>query len=301
MVEFVLDGAPEQAFGFEVRGTSLEVGCADPHTRRAADIGEQPGKAQAPLGVGVGISGGFDCGIDQHHRHVGGRIRGVSSDPHAAGPLRRPGDVHHKKLNRHGHLLGGKPDPLCGGHGLDHVGGQFAHRRVHRLNPAAFGPQGRMPVGHNLESHALFIAPEGLCGKSEERGYCIRRPVGYSARPMINPESLVLSFAAFLAEGAPAPQQQPNLLMQMFPLILIFVLFYFVLIRPQQKRQKEHQKLVDALKTGDRVVTSAGIHGMIANVKDATIVVKVAENVKVEFDRSAVVKVEKSADTLPNQ
>jgi preprotein translocase subunit YajC len=118
---------------------------------------------------------------------------------------------------------------------------------------------------------------------------------------MINPEFLVLSFSAFLAQSDPATPQQPNMLMQMFPLILIFVLFYFVLIRPQQKRQKEHQKLVEALKTGDKVVTSAGIHGIIANVKDTTVIVKVAENVKIELDRSAVVKVEKSADTLPNQ
>ncbi len=98
--------------------------------------------------------------------------------------------------------------------------------------------------------------------------------------------------------AAPAGNQppQPNLLMQMFPLILIFVLFYFVLIRPQQKRQKEHQKLVESLKTGDKVVTNAGIHGIIANVKDKTVVIKIADNVKVEFDRSAVVTVEKATE-----
>ena len=103
---------------------------------------------------------------------------------------------------------------------------------------------------------------------------------------------LILAQAAPGGEGAP----QPNLL---FPLILIFVLFYFVLIRPQQKRQKEHEKLVAALKSGDRVVTSAGIHGLIANVKDTTVVLKLADNVKVEFDRSAIVKVEKAAEATP--
>lgn len=104
---------------------------------------------------------------------------------------------------------------------------------------------------------------------------------------------LILAQAAAPAGNAPA---QPNLLMQMFPLILIFVLFYFVLILPQQKRQKEHEKLVAALKSGDKVVTNAGIHGIIANVKDKTVVIKIADNVKVEFDRSAVVTVEKAAE-----
>lgn len=103
----------------------------------------------------------------------------------------------------------------------------------------------------------------------------------------------LLAQAAAPAGNAPA---QPNLLMQMFPLILIFVLFYFVLIRPQQKRQKEHEKLVSALKSGDKVITNAGIHGIIANVKDKTVVIKIADNVKVEFDRSAVVTVEKAAE-----
>lgn len=97
----------------------------------------------------------------------------------------------------------------------------------------------------------------------------------------------------FLAQAAPA-QGNKDLLMQMFPLILIFVLFYFVLIRPQQKRQKEHVKLVETLKTGDKVVTNAGLHGIIANVKDKTVLIKVADNVKLEFDRSAVVTIEKA-------
>jgi len=112
---------------------------------------------------------------------------------------------------------------------------------------------------------------------------------------------MTFSVLTFLAQAAPAGDSpaSPGLLMQMFPLILIFVLFYFVLIRPQQKRQKEHEKLVSALKTGDKVVTNAGIHGIIANIKDKTVVIKVSDNVKVEFDRSAVVTVEKSPDALP--
>lgn len=105
-----------------------------------------------------------------------------------------------------------------------------------------------------------------------------------------------MSWTLFLADQMPATPQQPGPLVQLFPLILIFVLFYFLLIRPQQKRQKEHEKLVAGLKTGDRVVTNAGIHGIITNVKDRTVIIKLADNVKVEFDRSAVVTVLKSAE-----
>ncbi|MDQ3413670.1 MAG: preprotein translocase subunit YajC, partial [Verrucomicrobiota bacterium] len=63
------------------------------------------------------------------------------------------------------------------------------------------------------------------------------------------------------------------------PIILIFIIMYFVLFRPQMRRQKELRALVSALKTGDRVVTASGIHGMITNVKDTTVTVKVADNV----------------------
>ena len=98
-----------------------------------------------------------------------------------------------------------------------------------------------------------------------------------------------------LAQAAPGPEQPP-VLFQFMPLIIIAVLFYFLLIRPQQKKQKEHQALVAALKTGDTVVTSAGIHGLVANVKEATILLKVADNVKIEIDRAAVVTVLKTSE-----
>ena len=66
---------------------------------------------------------------------------------------------------------------------------------------------------------------------------------------------------------------------------------YFVLFRPQMRRQKEQRRLISSLKTGDRVVTSAGIHGMITNVKDTSVTVKVADNVKIEMEKSAVTTV----------
>ena len=79
------------------------------------------------------------------------------------------------------------------------------------------------------------------------------------------------------------------------PLIFIFIIMYFVMIRPQKKRQEQQQKLIAGLKTGDRVVTNAGIHGLISNVKETTVLVKVADNVKIEIDKSAITNVLKEA------
>ena len=78
------------------------------------------------------------------------------------------------------------------------------------------------------------------------------------------------------------------------PFVFVFVIMYFVLLRPQKKRQQEQQRLTASLKTGDRVVTNAGIHGLIANVKGTTVMLKVADNVKIEMEKSAVTTVLKS-------
>jgi preprotein translocase subunit YajC len=77
---------------------------------------------------------------------------------------------------------------------------------------------------------------------------------------------------------------------------LLGVIMYYMMIRPQAKRQKEHARLISALKTGDHVVTTSGIHGMISNVKDTTVIVKVADNVKLEMEKSAVTSVAKAAE-----
>lgn len=103
----------------------------------------------------------------------------------------------------------------------------------------------------------------------------------------------------FLLAQAPAGSPAPpgSGLISLLPFLLIFVIMYYVMIRPQMRRQKEQQKLVSALKTGDRVVTASGIHGMITNVKDSTVLVKVADNVKIEMEKSAVTNVVKSVET----
>lgn len=109
-----------------------------------------------------------------------------------------------------------------------------------------------------------------------------------------------LTDLVFLAQAAQASgtPEQPSPFLSLAPLIFIFIIFYFLLIRPQQKRAKEHAALVAAIKTGDHVVTSAGIHGIVANVKDKTVLVKVADNVKLEFDRAAITSVAKSSEAV---
>ena len=87
---------------------------------------------------------------------------------------------------------------------------------------------------------------------------------------------------------------QPNAIASLMPIIFIFGIFYFLFIRPQQKKQKEHQKMVSELKKNDEVVTSGGMHGTVVNVKDTTLTLKVDENVKVEINKTAIAYVKKS-------
>lgn len=77
---------------------------------------------------------------------------------------------------------------------------------------------------------------------------------------------------------------------------LIFLIFFFMIIRPQQKRQKERQKMLDALKKGDKVLTSGGIHGTIVGIEEKTVLVQIADNVKVKVDRGSVSGVTKEAE-----
>jgi preprotein translocase subunit YajC len=66
------------------------------------------------------------------------------------------------------------------------------------------------------------------------------------------------------------------------------VIFYFLIIRPQNKKQKDAKKMIEAVKKGDKVVTVGGVHGVVSSVKDGTVIVKVDENTKIEFSKSAI-------------
>ena len=97
-------------------------------------------------------------------------------------------------------------------------------------------------------------------------------------------------FALYFAQTQ-APASSGAGLIGLLPFVFIFIIMYYVMLRPQLRRQKEQARLVASLKTGDRVVTSSGIHGLISNVKDTTVIVKVADNVKIEMEKSAVTNV----------
>jgi preprotein translocase subunit YajC len=73
---------------------------------------------------------------------------------------------------------------------------------------------------------------------------------------------------------------------------LVFVIFYFLIIRPQNKKQKEAQKMIAAVKKGDKVVTSGGVHATVYTVKEKTVILKVDENCKMEFSKAAIAAVE---------
>ena len=82
-----------------------------------------------------------------------------------------------------------------------------------------------------------------------------------------------------------------SLLMSVLPFGLIIIIFYFFIIRPQNKKQKETEKMLSALKKGDKIITIGGIHGVISSTKEKTVIVKVDDDAKIEFSRSAIATV----------
>jgi preprotein translocase subunit YajC len=80
----------------------------------------------------------------------------------------------------------------------------------------------------------------------------------------------------------------PSPFSMLLPILGMLLIFYFLMIRPQQKRQKEVQKMLSAVKKGDRVLTASGLYGTVAGVKDDVLVLQIADNVKVEMIKSAV-------------
>lgn len=91
-------------------------------------------------------------------------------------------------------------------------------------------------------------------------------------------------------------QGQGSGLIGLLPIVLIFVVFYFLVLRPQQKRAKDHKTMIDGLKKGDKVVTSGGVYGVVEEVKTNTLIVKIAENVKVKFGKAYVAELRTTED-----
>jgi preprotein translocase subunit YajC len=102
-----------------------------------------------------------------------------------------------------------------------------------------------------------------------------------------------LSSALALLQAAPAGGNPTgSMISTLVTFGLVFVIFYFLIIRPQNKKQKEARKMIEAVKKGDKVVTVGGVHATVYTVKEKTIILKVDDDVKMEFSKSAVASVE---------
>ncbi|MBE0510049.1 MAG: preprotein translocase subunit YajC [Chromatiales bacterium] len=100
-----------------------------------------------------------------------------------------------------------------------------------------------------------------------------------------------MSFFISNAMAEAGAASQPGIFEVLFPFIILFVVFYFLLIRPQSKRAKEHRKLVEALAKGDEVMTQGGIYGKITEVGEEALTVEIADNLQVKVQRAAVASV----------
>ena len=94
----------------------------------------------------------------------------------------------------------------------------------------------------------------------------------------------------FLSQAPPAASAPAWL--QFVPMLLILVVFYFLLVAPMRKKQRELQGMIDKLQKGDRVVTNGGLHGEVAGIEGSIVLLKIADNVKVKVSKSAVAQVE---------
>jgi preprotein translocase subunit YajC len=106
--------------------------------------------------------------------------------------------------------------------------------------------------------------------------------------------SLLSPITIFSQQAPAAPQSGGGGLISMLPMmILMFAIIYFFMIRPEQKKQKERSELLKNIKKGDKVLTAGGIMGTVTNIKESTVVVRIADNTNVEFTKSAVTNVNK--------
>ncbi len=99
---------------------------------------------------------------------------------------------------------------------------------------------------------------------------------------------LLASFATFMQQAAPGARPQGSMLTALVPFILVFVIFYVLIILPSRKKQKKHQDMVEALKPGNKVVTTGGIYGTVMGTKEDRIELKISANVKIDVTRNAI-------------
>ena len=107
----------------------------------------------------------------------------------------------------------------------------------------------------------------------------------------------VVNFLLLGAPGGGDGGQQSSSLGFLIPMALIFVVFWFFMIRPQNKQRKETQRMLAELKKGDKIVTIGGVHGVVQSVRENTVILKVDENCKIEFTRSAIASVKEKGES----
>ena len=83
-------------------------------------------------------------------------------------------------------------------------------------------------------------------------------------------------------------QSAPGLGQMLFPMVIVFAIFYFLILRPQKKKESTHKKFLDEIKRGDEVITNSGIHGRVSNIADAIITLEVADKVKIRISKNAI-------------
>jgi preprotein translocase subunit YajC len=93
---------------------------------------------------------------------------------------------------------------------------------------------------------------------------------------------------AYAEDAAPGGIPGASGLMSMAPLIILFVIFYFLLIRPQQKRAKEHKEMLSKVAKGDNIITTGGIHGRVTSVNEDTLTVEIAENTRIKISKDSI-------------
>ena len=87
---------------------------------------------------------------------------------------------------------------------------------------------------------------------------------------------------------------EPSQFLQFLPLVFLFVVFYFLILRPQQKKQKEHADMLTKLDKNDEVITSGGVHATVVSVGEKTMMLRIADGVKIEIEKSSILTVKKS-------
>jgi preprotein translocase subunit YajC len=112
---------------------------------------------------------------------------------------------------------------------------------------------------------------------------------------------MIFAALSFLAQPAPAaPGSQSMLGGLAIPVMMVFM-FYFMLIRPQQRQAKEHRARLAALKSGDEVIAAGGIHGLVTNLTDRTVMLKIADGVKIKIEKASIVTVLTKEETAATE